>query len=209
MNFEYKFNVNVAGKTINCRAFTLREYKDLLKAKLDNDIANCIVQLINKCTDAKNLNKQESELLIIKLWAHSLGEVNHEHTYVCSCGKEQQVALNFNHVQIDTPDEEMIWDFLNFKVKFKYPEIFDDSNIASMVAKCIEFIDVDGSIIQIDDLSDVELEDLYGAISSESLKNISAMLLKPKVVLAVPISCECGESTVHVIKGLKEFFKLL
>ncbi|BBC78255.1 baseplate hub [Escherichia phage EcS1] len=209
MNFEYKFTVHVSGKVVNCRAFTLREYKDLMHAKLKGTLDLAIVELIKNCTDADNLNRQESELLVIKLWAHSLGEVNHEHTWVCACKREQEVPLNFTHAQIDAPSEPLVWEFTNFKVKFKYPKLFDDSNMAMMVAKCIEFIDVDGSVIKVDDLSDLELDDLYAAISSEALKDITAMLLKPQVVLAVPISCECGETSVHVIKGLKEFFKLL
>ncbi|ARW57615.1 baseplate hub subunit [Serratia phage X20] len=209
MNFEYKFTVHVSDKVVNCRAFTLREYKNLMEAKLKGTIDQAIKDLIKKCTDAQGLNRQESELLLIKLWAYSLGEVNHEHTWVCSCGREQEVPLNFTHAQIDEPSAPLVWEFENFKVKFKYPELFDDSNIAMLVAKCIEFIDVDGSLIKVDDLSDAELDDLYSAISSEALKDIAAMLLKPKVVLAVPISCECGESNIHVIEGLKEFFKLL
>ena len=209
MNFEYKFTVQVSDKVINCRAFTLREYKGLIKAKLEGTVDVVILDLVKNCTDAVGLNKQESELLIIKLWAHSLGEVNHEHTWVCSCGREQEVPLNFTHAQINAPSEALVYEFENFKVKFKYPELFDDSNSALMIAKCIACIEVEGSVIKVDDLSDEELDDLYAAISSESLKEISAMLLAPEVVLAVPISCECGESHVHVIKGLKEFFKLL
>lgn len=209
MSFDYKLKVDVKGKEISCRAFTLREYKDLLKAKLEKTLDQTILDLLKKCTDAHGLNKQESELLLVKLWAASLGEVNQEQTWVCECGKEVQVNINFNHAQIENEVDVLEWTFTNFKVRFKYPELFDDSNIPLMISKSIEFIDVNGESIKLDDLSSSELDDLYTAISGDDIKGIAEMLLKPKVILAVPISCECGKQEVHVIRGLKEFFKLI
>lgn len=205
---QYKFETRISGKTIHCRAFTLEEYLQLIQAKSDGNIPSKIKELINNCTDATDLNRQESELLILKLWANSIGEVNHQASWVCECGNEIEVPINFTYAQIDSP-EDLWYDLKNFKIKFKYPKIFDDSNIALMIAECIEYILVNNEQIYVEELNDQELNDLYSAITADDIVKIKEMLLKPKVSLSVPISCACGKSHIHTITGLKEFFKIM
>lgn len=209
MTNDYKFTARILNKNIECRAFTLREYKDLLKAKLDGRMEDEILKLFNKCTNAERLTKQEGELLLVNLWAQSMGEVNMERTWQCSCGKEIQVPINLTHASIDSNDE-LLYSFPGFKIKFKYPGLFEDKNTAQMVAECIDYIITEtDEQIKVEDLTDHELEDLYSVITTEDITNIAEMLVKPQLQLAIPISCECGENHVHVIKGLKEFFKML
>lgn len=206
---EYKFIARIGKTDIQCRAFTLREYKDLLQAKLEGHMEDEILSLIKKCTDAKDLTRHEGELLLVNLWANSIGEVNVERTWECACGKEIPIPINLMHASVDST-EELLYSFKDFKVKFRYPSLFQDKNKAQMVAECIEYIVIpDGSTLSVDDLSDAEIDDLYAAITTEDIERISLMLTRPQIQLAVPISCECGESHVHVIKGLKEFFKVL
>lgn len=210
MNIVDKFETRINGKHIQCRAFKLKEYLDLIAAKAKNngEVAIVIKDIIKNCTDAVGLNRQESELLIIKLWAHSIGEVNHEGSWHCTCGREIPVPINFTFAQIDAP-EELWYSLPGFKIKFKYPELFDDANKAMMIAKCIDYILVNNEQIYFSDLTDNEIDDLYSAITTDDVIKISEMLLKPTVQLSVPISCECGESHIHTIKGLKEFFKIM
>lgn len=205
---HYLFTVRVGSKDINCRAFTLREYKDLLEAHLNDELERVVLDILDNCSDAKDLSKHEAELLLIKIWAHSLGEVNHEHDYTCSCGKTFKVPMNFMHAAV-TGESDLIYPLANFKLKLKYPKIFEDKNTAQMVACCIDYIIVDGTQIKVEDLSEVEINDLYSAITVEDITKIAALLLKPTIEMGIPISCECGESSVHVIRGFKEFFKLL
>ncbi|AAO83002.1 hypothetical protein [Escherichia phage T4] len=95
-------------------------------------------------------------------------------------------------------------------MKFRYPKIFDDKNIAHMIVSCIETIHANGESIPVEDLNEKELEDLYSIITESDIVAIKDMLLKPTVYLAVPIKCpECGKTHAHVIRGLKEFFELL
>ncbi|AWD90350.1 baseplate hub [Erwinia phage Cronus] len=207
--FDYKFEIIVAGKTVSCRAFSLREYINLMKAKKDGTILQYVKELILKCTDAKDLNRQESEYLITQLWAHSLGEVNTQSTWECSCGHQMEVPLNLSQVQIDSL-EPPVYNFGDFKIQFKYPKLFDDQNHARMIASCIDFIITGNERLSVDDLSAEELNQLYDAITIDDIKVITEQLLKPTVYLAVPIHCEkCGEKHVHIVKGLKEFFRLL
>lgn len=208
MNFDYNFEVNIGTKTIKCRAFTLGEYRDLMQAKLNGNLKEHIQNLLWTCTNATGLTKQESELLIVKLWAHSTGEVNSDAVHICDCGKENLVSINMNYAQLDEA-EDLVYDFKNFKIKFKYPRIFDDSNIARMISTCIDYIIVGEEKLLIDDLTEQELSDLYGAITTEDAKRIADALLKPSIYLAVPVQCECGKSHIKLIKGLKEFFRLL
>ncbi len=208
MDFEYKFDVSIGSKTFKCRAFTLGEYKDLMKAKADGNIKDTVLDILNKCTNARNLTKQESEMLLVKLWAHSTGEVNINTVYTCECEKEILVPINMNYIQLDDV-QDIIYDFKNFKIKFKYPKIFEDSNKALMVASCIDYIIVGDEKLKVDDLTEQELSDLYTAITTEDMIKISDMLVNPTIYMAIPIQCECGKSHIKVIKGLKEFFRLL
>lgn len=205
----YEFIVQIKNKTINCRAFTLREYKDLLQAKLEKRMEPAIIELLNKCTDAKGLNKQEAELLLINLWSNSLGAVNVEHTWVCECGKEQDIPVTISRASI-VDESEVIRDFGAFKIKFRYPGLFEDGDKGKMIACCIEYIITEGGErIVVDDLNEAEIEDLYNAITLDDINALMEELLKPQVQMAIPISCECGAHSVHVIKGLKEFFKFM
>ena len=209
MNYDYKFEVQINCSDIQCRAFTLEEYKELIDGKINGNIDEVVKRLINNCTSARNLNKQESELLLIQLWSHSLGEVNHENIWICPEGHETLTPINFTSAQIDEP-EELWYPLANFKLKLRYPKLFDDKNIAQMIATCIEYIYVNGETISIEDLNDKEIDDLYSAITEEDIIRIKNMLLKPTVYLAVPVKCQkCGATHVEVIKGLKEFFRYL
>ncbi|ENP1743039.1 gp26 family baseplate hub assembly chaperone [Salmonella enterica] len=207
--YEYKFDVRVGSKIINCRAFTLKEYLELITAKNNGSVEVIVKKLIKDCTNAKDLNRQESELLLIHLWAHSLGEVNHENSWKCTCGTEIPTHINLLHTQIDAPED--LWYTLgDIKIKFRYPKIFDDKNIAHMIVSCIETIHANGESIPVEDLNEKELEDLYSIITESDIVAIKDMLLKPTIYLAVPIKCpECGKTHAHVIRGLKEFFELL
>lgn len=209
MNYTYEFDVTVSGKSIQCRAFTLEEYKQLIEAKVNKTTEVTVKRLLEECTNARGLNRQESELLLVNLWAHSVGEVNHENTWVCPEGHETLTSINFTSAQIDAP-EELWYPLSNFKLKLRYPELFDDKNVAQMIATCIEYIYVNGEMISIDDLNDAEINDLYQAITEEDISRLKELLLKPTVYLAVPVKCkECGATHVEVIKGLADFFRYM
>lgn len=208
MTIEYNFETKINGKVIHCRAFTLGEYLDLIKAKAAGNIKPVVQKILNDCTDAKGLLKHESELLLIRLWAQSLGEVSHTATYVCDCGNEIPTPINLTYAGI-VGTGELLYQLSGFKVKFKYPKMFDDENIGLMIASCIEYIIVNGEQIFVDDLNETEIQDLYSAITTEDVKNITDMLLEPTIQLAVPIACSCGKNHVQTITGLKEFFRII
>lgn len=207
--YEYKFDIKIGSELVHCRAFTLKEYLELITAKQKGDIEPVVKRLIKECTTAKNLNRQEAELLLVQLWAQSLGEVNHENIWKCSCDNEIATHINLLHTQIDDP-EDLWYTLSGIKVKFRYPELFADKSIAQMIAACIESVFVNGENIPVDELSAEEIDDLYSYITEKDIVAIKELLLRPTVYLAVPIKCpECGKTHAHVIRGLKEFFELL
>lgn len=208
MSYKYNFDLYIGEKVIPCRAFTLREYKQILESKYNGTLKEKILEVINNCCDCSGLNKQEMELLIVKLWANSMGEVNIEADWPCDCGKPVRVSLNMNHTQI-TDHEDIYYDFGQFKIKFKYPEIFCNENKAVVISSCIDYIIVGNENLKIDDLTSNEIDDLYNNITLEDVEKIYSALMGPTIYLATPINCECGKTHIHTIKGLKEFFKLL
>lgn len=208
MNIEYNFETTINGKLIHCRAFTLGEYLDLIKAKASGTIKDTVQKILKDCTDAVDLPKHESELLLVRLWAHSLGEVSHTAIYQCECGNEIKTPLNLTYAStINT--NELFYQLQGLKIKFKYPKLFDDENIGLMIASCIEYVIVGTEQIFFDDLSEAEIQDLYSAITVEDVKNISEMLLEATIQISVPISCTCGKNHVQTITGLKEFFRII
>ena len=64
--YEYKFNVRVGSKIINCRAFTLKEYLELITAKNNGSVEVIVKKLIKDCTNAKDLTaKHQNHCLFI------------------------------------------------------------------------------------------------------------------------------------------------
>lgn len=207
--YKYTFTVRLGDKEVNCRAFTLKEYLGLIGARATGTIESTVNNIITNCSNAKNLTKQEAELLLVNLWAHSLGEVNQEHTWNCSCGHSFQVYMNLLHTQLDEQADPW-YSFSGIKIKFRQPKLFDDKNIALMIASCIEAVFVNGESIPVEDLTEAEINDLYGLITEDDMINIKNLLVSPSIYLATPIKCpKCGTSHVHTIRGLKEFFELL
>ncbi|CCI88766.1 gp26 baseplate hub subunit [Yersinia phage phiR1-RT] len=206
--YNYTFDVSLKDKTIKCRAFTLEEYRDLLKAKADGKVKDVVLDLIRKCSNATDLSKAEAEVVLIKLWAYSLGDVNFISTHVCTCGNKIDVPISINSIQY--PELEDIWhDFGQFKIKFKQPKLFDNENVINMVFSCIDFLLIDKEEVKIEDLTDIEIQDLYNFITIEMISEISAKLTKAEAYIALPIVCKCGESSVKLISGLKSFMEML
>lgn len=206
--YNYTFDVALKDKTVKCRAFTLEEYRDLLKAKADGNVKDVVLDLIKKCSNAKGLTKVEAEVVLIKLWAYSLGDVNFTSIHECACGNKIDVPISIDVIQY--PEQEDVWhDFGQFKIKFKQPKLFDNENVINMVFSCIDFLLINGEEVKIEDLTNEEIQDLYNFITIEMIAEISAKLTKAEAYIALPIACKCGENSVKLISGLKSFMEIL
>ncbi|QQO96391.1 baseplate hub assembly chaperone [Acinetobacter phage Minot] len=213
--FEKTFDVKLNGQLVKCKSYTLHDYTKLIISKdspTSDAMKSVYTEIINKCTGLTNLPKHDAELVLINLIANSehFGEVKQD--YVCECGHTQPVNLDVSKAQIDYGESslEKLYPFRKFKLAFKWPELWDDDDVPTMIAKSIESIYVGNEKILIEDLNELEIEDLYNAITEDDINYIKKFLLAPMPVLVVPITCaQCGKAHVHVIKGFKEFVEIL
>lgn len=209
MDYNYRFNVTVMNRSIPCRAFTLGEYEDLVKAKLNGSIISTVTDLIQSCApDAVGLPKHWAEYVLVQLWARSLSEHHHMHDWVCSCGKEIPVQVNFDHIQV-SDEQELVYKLKHLRIRFRYPKLFEDSNTGDMIVACMQDVITDTEIIPISDLSDFELGEIIDFIDREDVENIKNLLVGPQIELGVPVSCECGNSGIHIMRGVKDFLALI
>lgn len=208
----YEFKVTLpSGKIVTCNTFPLEPYSKLLTAKSKGEsITPNLQELLSKYTDVSDLNKQESEFVLVHLLNTSLNEdISPEVSKTCECGFKDILKLNLNHLTIVDGDLHDI-KFQKFSLKFKYPKIFEDNDVALMITKSMESVVVGDEVIDIEDLSSLEIEDLYSAITYDHIVEIKDMLLKPKLQLAVPYKCpECGKEEVFIINGLSELLELI
>jgi hypothetical protein len=211
--FEKKFKVAVGDKIIDCKSYTLREYTELVFSKSGSKSETMklvYADIIKNNTNAGELNKHESELLLINLTANSEHEEVPELKYTCECGHTHYVKVDVKNAYIDGDDELEAYTFPKFKLGLKWPKLWADDDVGQMIADCIDSIYVANEQISIEDLSDLELNDLYDAITESDIHSIKKILTAPKPVLPVSIKCpECGKRHVHVIKGFKEFLEIL
>lgn len=211
-----QFKVKIDSKIIDCQTYTLEDYmKILVSRRADNsdEIKKVFDKIIKKYTDAKNLSKHEAELLLINLIAYSQNETGQfKINYGCDCGETIPVNLKLNQTYIDYNDTDIneLYNFNKFKLKLKWPDLWDDDDIPSMIAKCIEAVYVGNERIEIDDLNEQEIVDLYSAISEDDIMSMKNILLSPKPVLPVAFDCpKCGKKHIESISGFKKFIEVL
>lgn len=205
--YNYNFEVQVRDKTIKCRAFTLAEYRDLIKAKADGQIKDFVPKLIKECTNTE-LTRAEAEVVLVKLWAHSLGNVNIFVEHKCECGQVLQVPVSLDRANC-SKKKPIIQELKGFKLVLKEPKLFDDSNVIQMILKSIDHISVGDEQIKLEDLTDAEQGDFYEAITNDIITELKNKLLESTVELAVPVICDCGKNSVLHLKGLTDFMRIL
>lgn len=206
---DNQFTLEVQDKSILCRTFTLDEYEELVKAKLNGSIIQTTKSLVQSCApSAVDLPKHWAEYVLINIWMRSLDEQIHEHDWVCTCGREIPLVLNFDHIQV-SDESELVYKLKHLHIKLRYPKLFEDSNTADMIMGCIESIITPKEEIPLSELDDSELGDLVALIEYEDVDAITKMLLAPQVQMGVPVKCECGNTGIHVISGFAQFMKLI
>ena len=209
------FSIKVGTNVVKCNVITLNDYIKFLFAKSSDNsdlIKKWMTDILKSNTSANDLNKHESELVIVNLLSKSLNETTATQEYECECGNKFNVDIDTTKAYINYSDKDIseLYAFKNFKILFKYPELFADDNVPKMIVDCIDSIFVGDDRISITDLNDAELDDLYSAITPEDMERIRDILLGPKIQLAVPVKCpKCGKSHVHVITGFKEFIRII
>lgn len=208
---QYIYKINIDDKIINARAFTYREFQELVAARETGKLSEGVVEIIHKCTglNALELDRCKAEYVFLMLWCHSLNKLNVNATWVCGvCGKEKEYSLDVTRTQIPDSVDYMI-DLGKLKIKFRQPKFTEEKDIMQMVIACIEYIVIDGEQFAIDDLSPQDFDRVLDILTTDKVEEAIDALLDNQITLAVPIKCECGEHGVYSISGLSEFLKVL
>lgn len=212
MNHDYNFTISLGKREIEAKAFTLNDYLGLVVARKTGMFKEFMYEVFKECTGLdmfKDLSKPEAEYVMFLLWANSLGEVNHEAEYVCECGEEFSVPMNFNHIQIDKPigHREII---NNLTINFKPVTIFCDTDKIKTFLECMDYLILDDNQIFIKDLNEEEMGDLQSIITMPMVDKVCEELLKPTIHMGVPVKCpSCGKYHVHEFNSLGDFMEIL
>lgn len=205
--FEIKLST---GKVVKAQTYTLRDKAKILVSKM-NETGDTMKKLYMDLVDAvePNLPKHDAELVLVRLIGESENENKLVRPYTCTCGKVHNKAINLEHLYVSNIDQELIYSFPKFKVEFEWPKLWDDDDITMMIVKSIKYIYAGDERLTLDDLTDNEVQDLYNAITEDTINYIKNLLLAPKLTVHVPINCECGKNEVHTISGFKEFMEIV
>jgi len=208
---QHVFNIRLDEKIITARAFTFREFQNLVAAKETGKLSEAVVNVIHDCTgiNALELEKCEAEYLFLLLWCHSLNKMKVNATWVCGvCGKEKDYSIDVSRTQIPEVDPYTL-DLGQVKIKFRQPKFTEDVDIMQMVIACIEYIVIGDQQFSIDDLNHHDFDRILDMLTTDKVEKIIDELTSNQITLAVPIKCECGESGIYSLSGLSSFLKIL
>ncbi len=198
----YSTKLISTGKTVNYRAFTVKEEKLFLMANESEEVdtvIDTIKQVLNNCIMTKGINVEELplfdiEYLFLKLRAVSVGEVVNLR-YKCNnilpklegeeekkCNHIVEIDLNLNEI---TPESVKIDKTIQITdtmgVTMKYPT-FDllkefDANqevdsIIKMTVKCIDFIYDKDNVYYAKDAKEQELIDFVESMQTKDLEKL-------------------------------------
>lgn len=201
---------------IKARTYTLREHMALNLAKTSAD-SDLLKKAYNEILEKnvkylKDPTKIDAEIILINLIAASEHENEVRQDYTCECGHTESIKLDITktYTEYSGASVKELYPIQKFKLKLRWPKLWADDDITKMIVECIEAIYIGNERIEIEDLNETELNDLYDLLTEEHIQKIKTLLLTPKPVLPVFIKCKsCGKQHVHIIKGFKEFTEIL
>lgn len=208
-----KFKIKVGNEMREFNPITLKQYLTFLSSIDGPNFKDSVLECIGDLATDSTVDKISKEQAFVSLLA--LSTVEHPAApYECECGKVHNVSLNYANVQQVRPVSDVVqsgmYSIGHFKVKLKYPtDFFADSNVYDLVLSCIDGIYTKNDVLQLDDLSDQEMDNFVQAITVDDVIAIRDYLLAPYIQIAVPVSCECGIKSVKVVKGLSECMEVL
>lgn len=207
---QHIFNIKVGNKNVDLKAITLREYMELLALGTGQEFKDKINGLLKPLD---GFNKVEKEFALVSLLAKSITN-HHQASYFCACGKETNVNIDYNLMQLVIPESDTVhsgmYQLSHFKVKLKYPtDLFSDSNMFDLIISCIDGIYTESDVLRLEDLSDQEMDNFINAFTVDDVLKIRKYLLAPFIQIAVPVKCECGQAGVKHVKGFRECLEIL
>lgn len=201
------------GNSINCGPITLREYLALCFTRnkdTSDDLKKHIIDILSRID--MQLNKHEAEFALIQLLSRSLSSDNIKTKFVCECDNifEVEIPIKNTRLVFNGPEEPNLYPIQRYKLELKWPELFDDDDIFTMVVKSIVAVHVGSERIELSDLNSTELDDLLGAISRNDVESIKNELIRPQSQLFVQPKCpKCGKVHLKTLSTLKDFIEVL
>ncbi len=215
------------GDNIKFRPFLVKEQKLLLMAMEEDDqkhILNAMKQIISNCVyDQVDVNKLplfEIENLFIRLREKSVGE-QLDLRLKCTdeeCGGLTPVGLDLREIKYDVdaiPATELKVSE-NVVLRMRFPTLNNLNDIENLedvednfkfLASCIESIEADGNIYDLETTSKEEVQNFIESMTVEQFELLKGFFVNmPKLTKELEYSCvKCGKEQKRVISGVQSF----
>jgi len=222
---SYELNLPSTKKKVSFRPFLVKEEKILLIAQQSgkyDDLLRAMKNVIESCfndiNNAGDLPLFDIEYMFIHLRAKSVGEEVNP-TLVCRhTGEKISLNVNLLDVEVVYPKNHTNKIKLNnnMVINMKYPSV----NIAtsqdtknpteyfySLVANCIDTIQIKDELIDVSSLSKEEITDFIDNLTSEQFKKIQRFFkTSPKIELVVKYKTSDDVEREVSFNNLTDFF---
>ncbi len=215
------------GDNIKFRPFLVKEQKLLLMAMEEDDqkhILNAMKQIISNCVyDQVDVNKLplfEIENLFIRLREKSVGE-QLDLRLKCTdeeCGGLTPVGLDLREIKydVDAIPTTVLKVSENVVLRMRFPTLNNLNDIENLedvednfkfLASCIESIEADGNIYDLETTSKEEVQNFIESMTVEQFELLKGFFVNmPKLTKELEYSCvKCGKEQKRVISGVQSF----
>jgi len=215
------------GDNIKFRPFLVKEQKLLLMAMEEDDqkhILNAMKQIISNCVyDQVDVNKLplfEIENLFIRLREKSVGE-QLDLRLKCTdeeCGGLTPVGLDLREIKydVDAIPTTVLKVSENVVLRMRFPTLNNLNDIENLedvednfkfLASCIESIEADGNIYDLETTSKEEVQNFIESMTVEQFEMLKGFFVNmPKLTKELEYSCvKCGKEQKRVISGVQSF----
>lgn len=215
------------GDNIKFRPFLVKEQKLLLMAMEEDDqkhILNAMKQIISNCVyDQVDVNKLplfEIENLFIRLREKSVGE-QLDLRLKCTdeeCGGLTPVGLDLREIKydVDAIPTTVLKVSENVVLRMRFPTLNNLDDIENLedvednfkfLASCIESIEADGNIYDLETTSKEEVQNFIESMTVEQFEMLKGFFVNmPKLTKELEYSCvKCGKEQKRVISGVQSF----
>lgn len=215
------------GDNIKFRPFLVKEQKLLLMAMEEDDqkhILNAMKQIISNCVyDQVDVNKLplfEIENLFIRLREKSVGE-QLDLRLKCTdeeCGGLTPVVLDLREIKydVDAIPTTVLKVSENVVLRMRFPTLNNLDDIENLedvednfkfLASCIESIEADGNIYDLETTSKEEVQNFIESMTVEQFEMLKGFFVNmPKLTKELEYSCvKCGKEQKRVISGVQSF----
>lgn len=226
---KYEVELPLSKKTVEYRAYLVKEEKQLMMAMESQDpaiIMRSVQEIIDACTfgqvKSKTLPTAELELLFLKLRTKSVGETSTVGYKCNSCEAPNELVINLDEITIDMGDKQldtkvMLTDTVGVRLKYPTAEEVtrvvsskgsDIKNTFDIITSCIELIFDAENVYEAKNLERKDIDTFVESLNSKQFEKIKEFFeATPKVKKHVEFDCvKCGTHNELVLEGMQSFF---